>query len=70
MRIYSRLHCNCQIIIGLDRVQSKMGVGYSFTDKLLKRNYERNSCIIERIMRYKMTTATTKQVRYKCLIDM
>ena len=66
MRIYSRLHRNCQIIIVFDRVQSKTGVGYSLTDKLIKRTKGRNSCIIERTMRYKMTTATTKQVRYKC----
>ena len=36
-----------------DRVQSKMGVGYSFTDKLIKRNKGRNSCLIERTIRYK-----------------
>ena len=60
MRIYSRLHSNCQIIIVFDRVQSKMGVGYSFTDKLIKRSYERNSCIIEKNMRYKNDNSNNK----------
>ena len=27
------LYSNCQIIVVCDRVQSKMGVGYSFTRK-------------------------------------
>ena len=38
MRIYSRLYSNCQIILVFDkRVQSKMGVGYSFTRKINKK---------------------------------
>ena len=45
MRIYSRLHSNCHIIIVVDRVQSTKGVRYSFTDKLIKRSYERNYAI-------------------------
>ena len=60
MRIYSRLHSNCQIIIVFDRVQSKMGVGLSFTERLIKRNYEIHSCIIERTMQYKNDNSNNK----------
>ena len=60
MRIYSRLHSNCQIIIVFDRVQSTMGVGYSFTDKLIKSSYERNFRIIEKNMRYKNDNSSNK----------
>ena len=61
MRIYSRLHSHCQIIIVSDRVQSKMGVGYSFTDKVIKRSYERYSFIIEKIMRYQNDNSNNKK---------
>ena len=60
MRIYSRLHSNYQIIIVFDRVQSTMEVGYSFTDKLINRSYERNSCIIEKKLQYKNDNSNNK----------
>ena len=41
-------------------MQSKIGVGYSFTDKLIKRTKGRNSCIIERTMRYKNDNSNNK----------
>ena len=68
MRIYSRLHSNCQIIIVLDRVQSTMGVGYSFTDKLIIRNYGRNYCIREKNMRYKNDNSNNKTSQIKMLV--
>ena len=44
-----------------DRVQSKMGVGYSFTDKLIKRTKGRNSCLIEGTMRYENDNSNNKK---------
>ena len=38
-----------------------MGVGHSFTDKLIKRTKGRNSCLIERTMRYKNDNSNNKK---------
>ena len=40
-------------------------MGYSFTDKLIKRNYEGNSCIIEIIQQNKSVI----NVRLICQVD-
>ena len=40
-----------------------MGMENYFTDKLIKRNYEIHSCIIERIMRYKNDNSNNKTSR-------
>ena len=40
-----------------------MGMGYSFTDKLIKRSYDINSCIIEKNMRYKNDNSNNRTIK-------